>query len=152
MGGGPSAPLGSLKLETYEAFSYDEVEDETKGSKEWVINLLEPTFNVYQELENLCRFDPYIICRVRFKGRKWVAFYSDCGNVMKSRAFAFSLIAFETAQADQREKISIRRGSDTMSGGGVATLRSAATTQSTARTKFEKDKLPGKWTMIQLAR
>ena len=29
-----------------------------------------------------------------------------------------------------------------------ATLRSAATTQSTARTKFEKDKLPGKWTMV----
>jgi hypothetical protein len=152
MGGGPSAPLGGLKLEIYEAFGYDEVEDEGTGTKEWVINLLEPTFLVRQELENLCRFDPYIMCRVKFKNKKWVAFYSDCGNVAKSRAFAFALIAFETAQADQREKISIRRGSDTMSGGGVATLRSAATTQSTARTKFEKDKLPGKWTMIQLAR
>jgi hypothetical protein len=104
-----------LKLETYEAFAYDEVEDDASGAKEWVINLLEPTFPVHQELENLCRFDPYIMCRIHFKEKKWVAFYSDCGNVAKSRAFAFALIAFETAQADQRDKQSTntsRRTSD----------------------------------------
>merc|ERR1719506_214876 len=115
MGGGPSKPLGGLKLEAYEAFAYDEVDDDASGAKEWVINLLEPTFMVQQELENLCRFDPYIMCRVRFKGKKWVAFYSDCGNVTKSRAFSMALIAFETAQAtfnaDQREKSMARRES-----------------------------------------
>lgn len=96
-------------METYEAFSYDEVEDEATGAKEWVINLLEPPFIVNQELENLCRFDPYIMCRVLFQGKKWIAFYSDCGNVTKSRAFSFALIAFETQQADQREKMSQMR-------------------------------------------
>merc|ERR1719247_3042198 len=148
MGGGPSKPLGGLKLEAYEAFAYDEVDDDASGAKEWVINLLEPTFKVDQELENLCRFDPYIMCRVRFKGKKWVAFYSDCGNLAKSRAFAFALIAFETAQADQRDKQSLnasRRDSKASSAQG------GAMGKSTESKKSQAQKL-GQLKMIQLAR
>merc|ERR1719428_943400 len=143
MGGGPSAPLGGLKLEIYEAFGYDEVEDEGTGTKEWVINLLEPTFLVRQELENLCRFDPYIMCRVKFKNKKWVAFYSDCGNVAKSRAFAFALIAFETAQADQRDKQTVNSSRRTSEAGAL---------QKSAKKQTHHAAPPTNMRMIQLAR
>jgi hypothetical protein len=75
---------------------YAEQYDENTGTRDWVIDLSIPPFTVVQEMENICRFDPYVMCRVAFDNKKWIAFYSAGGNLAKCRAFAFSVMAFET--------------------------------------------------------
>jgi hypothetical protein len=84
------------RYETFEAFSYVEQYDENTGMRDWVIDLSIPPFTVVQEMENICRFDPYVMCRVSFDNKKWIAFYSSCGSLAKCRAFAFGVMAFET--------------------------------------------------------